>query len=156
MTAKGIPSVCLWSTGDWFWPRIYHTNYENESLVDYAFLGNNTKFIFRIGQALDKGLLPYSLEARADDLAGTVSGSALSGAGCSAAAVSRFTTAVGAFQSAAGAYEARRASIPASAGRPSTRPCSASRSTPTRRSPASAAGTRRCTRTSRRWPIRST
>ena len=69
MTAKGIPSVCLWSTGDWFWPRIYHTNYENEGLVDYAYLGNNTKFIFRIGQALDRGPLPYSLSARADDLA---------------------------------------------------------------------------------------
>ena len=114
MTAKGIPSVCLWSTGDAFWPRIYHTNYENESLVDYAFLGNNTKFIFRIGQALDKGLLPYSLEARADDLAATVSGSALTGAGCSPAAVSRFTTAVAAFQQAAGAYQARKASVSAS------------------------------------------
>jgi hypothetical protein len=114
MTAKGIPSVCLWSTGDWFWPRIYHTNYENEGLVDYAYLGNNTKFIFRIGQALDRGPLPYSLSARAEDLAATVSATALTGAGCSPASVARFTTAVASFQRAAAGYDARRPSIAAS------------------------------------------
>ena len=157
MTAKGIPSVCLWSTGDWFWPRIYHTNYENESLVDYAFLGNNTKFIFRIGQALDRGLLPYSLDGarrrpgRHGQRLGAHRRRLLAGRRLP---VHRPRSA--AFQSAAGAYErAGRRSRPR-AGRPSTPPCSASRSTPTGVHRPRRLGRDAATRTSRPSPTRST
>ena len=113
MTAKGIPSVCLWTADDWFWPRLYHTSYETVDLVDWTFLGDNVKFIYRIAQGLDKGLLPYSLKARADHLAGTASAARLSAAGVSQAVVDRYSSAVAGFQRASSSYQARRSSIPA-------------------------------------------
>ena len=111
MTAKGIPSVCLWTADEWFWPRIYHTDYENVNLVDWTFLGSNTKFIFRIAKGLDRGLLPYSLKARADHLAGTASAARLTAAGVGTDVADRFSAAVADFQRAAGAFESRKASI---------------------------------------------
>jgi Iap family predicted aminopeptidase len=111
MTSKGIPSVCLWTTKDPFWATIYHTDYDNQSQVDFAYLGDNAKFIFRIGQGLDSGLLPYSLKARADHLAGTASATALKAAGADATVVDRYANAVTSFQRAADAYEARMSTI---------------------------------------------
>jgi hypothetical protein len=112
MTARGIPSVCLWTPPDGFWTSIYHTDYETVDLVDWTKLGDQTKFIWRLALTLDKGLLPYELSARARHLAGTVDGAALTAAGCDQAPVDRFTTAVADFGRAAAAYDARRASLP--------------------------------------------
>ena len=112
MTARGIPSVCLWTPPENFWWKIYHSTYENTDLVDWTYLGDNTKLIWRIAQVLDKGLLPYSPKARADDLASTVDGAALKDAGCDPAVVDRVTSAVAAFQAASDAYEVRKTAIP--------------------------------------------
>ena len=73
-TAAGVPSVSFWSqdndySGD-YKTTIYHTQYDTPSLINWPFLGDISKFEFRVAKQFDRGLLPYTLGARADDLAG--------------------------------------------------------------------------------------
>jgi len=111
-TAAGVPSIYFGTTPDSYDATIYHTNYDTADLVDWEYLGRNTKFEFRVAQQLDRGLLPYDLAARADDLKANLSAAGLRAAGADPAAVTRLTTASTAFADAAAAYQARRAQIP--------------------------------------------
>jgi Iap family predicted aminopeptidase len=112
-TAAGIPSVTLWAWSDWFHDYIYHTNYDNESLMDWGFFAQNMKLQYRIMQGFCDGLLPYDLSARADHLAATTTGDALKAAGANVSVVDDYIAALDAFKSASEAYDARRADTPA-------------------------------------------
>jgi hypothetical protein len=71
-TAAGVPSVSFWSQdNDYsgvYKNTIYHTQYDTPALINYPFLGDISKFEFRVAKKFDRGLLPYSLAARSADL----------------------------------------------------------------------------------------
>ena len=92
----------------------YHTQYMRESAIDWHYMADISKFIFRVEKPFNNGgLLPYGLRSRADNLADTVVPADLLDAGADPGAVSRLQNDVTAFQGAASAYEARAGSIPA-------------------------------------------
>jgi Iap family predicted aminopeptidase len=111
-TASGIPSV-KFETFDAAYDKLYHSNFETVALVDWDYLAKLAKFAFRITGGLDRGLLPYSLGARADDLAAAVNADELAAAGADPASVSRLVAGVSAFMAAATAYETASVSLPA-------------------------------------------
>jgi Iap family predicted aminopeptidase len=111
-TASGIPSV-KFDTSDEAYDKLYHSNRETAGLVDWDYLAGLAKFAFRLAEELDKGLLPYSLKARADDLAAAVNGNELAAAGADPATVSRLVSNVAAFKAAADAFDAGSGAIPA-------------------------------------------
>ena len=67
-TAAGVPSVSFWSQdNDYsgvYKTTIYHTQYDTPALINYPFLGDISKFEFRVAKKFDRGLLPYTLAAR--------------------------------------------------------------------------------------------
>ena len=85
-TAAGVPSVYFGTTPASYDPTIYHTDYDTADLVDWEYLGRNTKFEFRVARQFDAGLLPYDLTARAADLKANVSTAGLVAAGADSAA----------------------------------------------------------------------
>ncbi len=111
-TAAGIPSVKL-NTTTAAYDALYHSNLETSELVDWAYLAKIAKFAFRAAGELDAGLLPYSLEARAKDLAAAWKADRPSDSGADPALVSRLDKAMESFGRAAGAFETQRSSISA-------------------------------------------
>ena len=111
-TAAGIPSVKIGTYSDDY-DRLYHTNFETSALVDWPYLEKIARFVFRAVERLDGGLLPYSLAARANDLAGTVKKDELLAAGADVAAVARLVIALDKFRRAASDFDRRAATIPA-------------------------------------------
>lgn len=84
-TAAGVPSVSFWSqdndySGE-YKNTIYHTQYDTPALIDYPFLGDIAKFQFRVAKKFDRGLLPYTLSARSDDLAAALKAPVVEGDG---------------------------------------------------------------------------
>ena len=108
--AEGIPGMRL-GTSNAMYSSLYHTNYETIALVDYDYLAKIAKFIFRTELALDNGLLPYDLPARAKTLSASVDGGALAAAGADAPTVARLVDDVAAFTAACDAYDAGKGSI---------------------------------------------
>ncbi len=111
-SASGIPSV-KFETFDDAYDKLYHSNFETATLVDWDYLAKLAKFAFRIAEDLDRGLLPYSLGARVDDLAAAVNAEELGAAGADPATVSRLVAGVSAFKAAAAAFDAGSGAIPA-------------------------------------------
>ncbi len=111
-TASGIPSV-KFETFDDAYDKLYHSNFETAALVDWGYLAKLAKFAFRIAEDLDRGVLPFSLGARADDLASAVNAAELGAAGADPASVSRLRAGVSVFKVAAAAFETASVSIPA-------------------------------------------
>ncbi len=112
LTASGIPSV-KFETSDEEYDKLYHSSRETADLVDWDYLARLAKLAFRMAGELDDGLLPFSLPARADDLAAAVNADELSAAGADPAAVSRLVSGVAAFKSAAAGFDAASKAIPA-------------------------------------------
>jgi Iap family predicted aminopeptidase len=110
-TAAGIPSVKFGTYSDEY-DKLYHTNFETSDLVDWDYLAMIAKFVFHAVQRLDDGLLPYSLKARADDLAAALKKDELLAAGADAAAISRLAASVEAFHRAAAAFDLSAEMIP--------------------------------------------
>lgn len=111
-TAAGIPSVML-ETLSAEYDKLYHSNFETSALVDWPYQAKIAKFVCRAAAEVDDGLLPYSLKARADDLAAALKKDELMAAGADRAAVSRLDRAAAAFGKAAMTYDASAGSIPA-------------------------------------------
>jgi Iap family predicted aminopeptidase len=111
-SAAGIPSVKFETFND-AWDTLYHSNFETAALEDWDYLAKLAKFVFRIIEGLDRGLLPYSLVARADDLAAAVNAEELVAAGADLGSVSRLVAGVAAFKAAAEAFEKASVSFPA-------------------------------------------
>ena len=111
-TAAGVPSVTFGATGDDY-DFIYHTNLETKELVDWTYVAGVGKFVGKLQRGLDRGIVPYSLKKRADDLAQSITPGALMGAGADGATVLKLNTAAQSFRLAANRYQARRAMIPA-------------------------------------------
>ena len=110
-TAAGIPSVKVEASGDAY-DALYHSNFETADQVDWAYLAKVAKFVFRAADELDRGLLPYSLRARSEDLEAAVREAELLKAGANPETVSRLEAARTAFRKAAADFEARAASLP--------------------------------------------
>ena len=112
-SAAGVPAVSLMappvSTVMW------HTNYDDPAYypIDWAYVGEIAKFIYRLQVGLDTQLLPYDLKARGDELGAVVVPGELLSAGADAAAVARLQAAVNDFRTAANHFAARRSSITA-------------------------------------------
>ena len=111
-TAAGIPSFKMNVQTDEY-DKLYHSNFETSALVDWAHLARIAKFVFRAAAELDTGLLPYSLEARSEDLARAWKGDRAGGSGADPAIVSRVDRALTSFGRAAADFEAERSSISA-------------------------------------------
>ncbi len=112
-TAAGVPSLVM-EAGGKNYDQIYHTTVETKALVDYGYLGQIGKLVYRMTRGVNKGLLPYRLNAQASDLAATVSGPELKAAGADTTTVDAAVKAVKDYRAATAAYEARKAAIPAS------------------------------------------
>ena len=110
-TAAGVPSVEFGTDAPKGFPDVYHTNYDVASRIDWTFLGQNTKILFRLAQGVDGGLLPYDFKTRAEHLAANVSRADLQSAGADPTTTDRLLSDVAAFRLAASRYETRRASI---------------------------------------------
>jgi Iap family predicted aminopeptidase len=113
LLAAGVPSVTLAATGDDFWER-YHSTWETKETVDWQYLGRLTRFVGVLQRGLDKGLLPYDLQARARAIQASVPADELRAAGLSTADVTSVTRAARGFKVAAARFTARKGSIPAS------------------------------------------
>jgi hypothetical protein len=111
-TAAGVPSV-TWAASGPDYHSYYHTQFETEARVDYTYMGDIAKLIYREESGLDAGLLPYKLSGR-EDLAATIDKSELLKAGANPGFVSRLVADMRNFTKAADAYDARSASIAAS------------------------------------------
>ena len=99
-TAAGIPSVKL-DTTNAAYDALYHSSLETSDLVDWAYLARIAKLVFRAAGDLDAGVLPYSLKARAEDLAAAWKADGVGNSGASPASVSRMERAMEAFAQAA-------------------------------------------------------
>lgn len=99
-TAAGAPSV-EFATSNEHYDTLYHTNYEVADLIDWDYMADIAKLVFRAQRSIDDGVLPYSLKTRADHLADNVDAGELLGAGVEPAAVTRLTDAMTAFDEAA-------------------------------------------------------
>ncbi len=108
--AEGIPGFSFATTNPTY-SSLYHTQYDTLDLIDYDYMAKVAKFIFRTQRALDCGLLPYDLPARAASLAASVDGDALKAAGADPALVDDLVCRVDAFVAAADTYEANKACI---------------------------------------------
>jgi Iap family predicted aminopeptidase len=109
-TAAGAPSVEL-STSSEYYDTLYHTNYETSALVDWDYLADIAKMMQRIQAGLDTGLLPYSIQARAEDLLAAVDTAAIAEAGVDEIHVVRLAQAIEGFVDAADWVEANRAAL---------------------------------------------
>jgi hypothetical protein len=112
-TAEGIPSVSLAATAPGYSQQLYHTQFDDASLQDYQLLGSYNKFMRRMVDQLDRGLLPYSFKGTADALAATVSESRLVDDEVAPELAARFADDVAAFQAAGNDWDAHKATIPA-------------------------------------------
>jgi Iap family predicted aminopeptidase len=108
----GVPSVNFDARGGADEFGVYHTQYMTANLIDWPAVNGIAKYLFRVQNDADSGLLPYGLESLADDLAAAVSPADLLNAGADSGAVSRFQKALVRFQAAAAQYEAGKDSIP--------------------------------------------
>jgi len=113
--AAGIPSVTLKGRPLSWNPWYSHCQNDTIDTMDWPYFGICVKFMYRMVQAVDRPVPPYSLAARADELANVIDAGALVAAGADPAVVGRLTGSVAAFDAAATAFDARRASIPAAA-----------------------------------------
>ncbi len=105
--AEGIPGFSFATTNPTY-SSLYHTQYDNIDLLDYGYMAKIAKFVFRTQRALDCGLLPYDLPARAASLSDSVDGDALKAAGADPALVDDLVCRVAAFSAAADTYEANK------------------------------------------------
>lgn len=110
-TAAGIPSVKFDTTNPEY-ETLYHSDFETQEAVDWSYLAKIAKFVFRAAGEMDDGLLPYSLKARADDVAAALNGDKLEDSGSDPAAVSRLEKALAAFATAAADFDAHAGSVP--------------------------------------------
>jgi Iap family predicted aminopeptidase len=111
-TAAGIPSVKFDATTSEY-EALYHSDFETQEIVDWPYLAKIVKFAFRAAGEMDDGLLPYSLKARADDLAVALKTDKLEDSGADPEVVSRLSSAASAFGTAAAAFDTHAGSIPA-------------------------------------------
>jgi Iap family predicted aminopeptidase len=113
--AAGIPSVTLKGRPLSWNPWYSHCENDTIDTMDWPYFGICAKFMYRMVRAVDQTVPPYSLAARADELAGVVDARALLAAGADPAVVTRLTDAIAGFDAAATAFDVRRESIPAAA-----------------------------------------
>jgi len=111
-TAAGIPSVKFDATTSEY-EALYHSDFETQDIVDWPYLAKIAKFAFRAAGEMDDGLLPYSLKARADDLAAALKTDELEDSGAGPETISRLERALAAFGRAAAAHEAGATLVPA-------------------------------------------
>jgi Iap family predicted aminopeptidase len=129
-TAAGVPSVCFWSQDNdysgYIKTHVYHTQYDTPSQISWSFLGDISKYEFRVAKkyAGNSALLPYDLTPRVDDLSaalGTKIGppdpadpdqlptdptvGAVIGKNIDAPVYDDFTAALGRFAAASGEYD---------------------------------------------------
>ena len=112
-TVHGIPSVEFITQSEWQSNNLTFTNYDTQDVIDWDYLKSIGKFVFRAEKSIDTGLVPFSLKARADDLASTVDAGELVAAGADKDLAERLAGDVADFQEAAGDFEAGAGSIPA-------------------------------------------
>ena len=110
-TAAGVPAM-VFEAGGKRYDEIYHTTVETKALVDYGYLGQIAKFVFRLNKEANAGLLPYDLRAQADDLNGAIDTAALAAATADPARVTALRQAAHDYTVAVTAFATR--SIPAS------------------------------------------
>lgn len=114
-TAAGVPSIYFRARNAEMAWKYYHTNYDTVALQDWHYLGQLAKFSKLLAERLDKGLLPYDLTGRANELAASVSnGAALLSAGAQVSVLARLNANIAAFQTEAQAFKDDAASIPSS------------------------------------------
>lgn len=115
--AAGIPSICLFTPWEsYYYDNLYHTQFDNTSIVNYTYLGQNMKFIDRLVTSVDGdgAILPYSLSDRGSEISSNVSATKLRSDGADSATVTRLTNAISAFRTAASNYNTRKPTIPSS------------------------------------------
>jgi hypothetical protein len=113
--AAGVPTVSIGSVPPNTDNGTYHTQYMVPSQVDWPWVADISKFLFREADKFNgDNLLPYGLKRQADDLAAGVVPADLLTAGAKPANVTRLSKDVVAYQAASAAYEARAGSIPQS------------------------------------------
>jgi hypothetical protein len=111
-TAAGVPSVTFQASDGEDGVGAYHTQYMTQALLEWPYIAQVMKLEFGIQQDFtDAGLLPYSLEERADEVASKVSASDLTDVLADPARIARLQAAIDGFGAAAADYEAAKGSI---------------------------------------------
>ena len=110
-TAAGVPSIEFATKTADYESMQYHTQYDTKALIDWSYLGQNAKFYYRLATQLDRGLLPYSLTARADDVDAAIDEAELLWAQADPNVVSRLSDDIAAFKEAAAAFDESSSSL---------------------------------------------
>jgi aminopeptidase YwaD len=103
--AAGVPGFKINVQTDTY-DAIYHSNLDTEGIVDFTHLARIAKFVYRAAAEIDAGPLPYSLSARAREIAAALEADGIGVSGAAAAVVSRLETAAAEFGRAAAAVDA--------------------------------------------------
>jgi hypothetical protein len=113
LTARGIPTTCMWTPGDYYWSHYYHTNYDALNMLDWGFFKKNIKLQLQLAKSVDRGLLPYDLSTEGDALLKASKAVAFTAAGVDATVAGDYLTEVRRYARAARTFDARRKHVPA-------------------------------------------
>jgi hypothetical protein len=114
--ASGVPSFEI-SAGGPGYGDLYHSNYENQDLVDWDLSASITKLFMRLNAYSDTKQLPYDFQLRADDLANDhFSADELQGAGATAANTTSLDKAIRRFRKASVKFGAAEPAISSTRG----------------------------------------
>jgi Iap family predicted aminopeptidase len=109
--AAGVPSFEILAGGPGF-DELYHTDYENQDVVDWELTAKMSKLFMRLNRFIDREQLPYDFVGRADDLVeGHYSGEELTAAGVPATNVAALERAVAQFRRTSVKFGASEAAI---------------------------------------------
>jgi Iap family predicted aminopeptidase len=109
--AAGVPSFEILAGGPGF-DELYHTDYENQDVVDWELTAKMSKLFMRLNRFIDREQLPYDFVGRADDLMeGHYSGEELTAAGVPATNVAALERAVAQFRRTSVKFGASEAAI---------------------------------------------
>ncbi len=109
--AAGVPSFEILAGGPDF-GELYHTDYENQGVVDWDLTAKMSKLFMRLNRFIDRKQLPYDFVGRADDLVNDhFSADELEAAGVPAAKVAALEKAVKTFRKTSSRFGASAAAI---------------------------------------------
>lgn len=111
--SAGVPGANFRERSDTFYLDWYHTQFDTKDLVDYQAMALFNKFLYRVVDKFDTGLVPYDMSTRAADITAAVNGDALKMAGADNTKVDRLLEALATFRAEATSYQARSTTIKA-------------------------------------------
>jgi Iap family predicted aminopeptidase len=111
LSAKGIPTTCMWTPGDYFWSHYYHTNLDALDKLDWDFYKKNIKLQLQLSRSIDRGLLPYRLSKEGGALLKASKEAKFTDAGIDAGVADAYMRELRRYARGAKAFDARRKQV---------------------------------------------